>query len=49
MKEIVDALNIITEGLSNPLSFEETRPINYDITANCVSCGNESSDKGLEL
>lgn len=30
MKEFMDALNIITEGLSNPQYFEETRPINEE-------------------
>ncbi|CAO3563792.1 unnamed protein product [Mortierella alpina] len=47
-KEIVDALNTITQGLSNPHYFEETRPINYDITAYCISCGTEPSDRELE-
>ncbi|KAG0015837.1 hypothetical protein BGZ82_001264, partial [Podila clonocystis] len=33
---IMDALNKITKGISNPQDFEETRPINYDITAYCA-------------
>jgi len=43
-----DALDIITKGLSNPHYFEETRPTDYDITAYCISCGKDPSDKELE-
>ncbi|KAF9406256.1 hypothetical protein BGZ94_003184, partial [Podila epigama] len=46
-KEIEDELREITEGLSNPQYFKETRPLKYDIDAYCLSCGKEASNKDL--
>ncbi|KAF9577786.1 hypothetical protein BGW38_006774 [Lunasporangiospora selenospora] len=47
-KSIKNALSTITKGLSNPQYFEDTLPINYDISTYCTSCGKEPLDKELE-
>ncbi|KAF9561824.1 hypothetical protein EC968_005602 [Mortierella alpina] len=47
-KEMLDALKKVTKGLSNPQYFEETQPVDYDVSAYCISCGTEPSDRKLE-
>ncbi|KAI1315858.1 hypothetical protein EDD11_000293 [Mortierella claussenii] len=47
-KDKEEALSIITNGLTNPRYFENTRPFEYDVAAYCVSCEKDVSDKDLE-
>jgi hypothetical protein len=47
-KELKDAINTLTKGLSNPRYFENTRPFVYSVGAYCLSCGKLGRDHVLE-